>query len=181
MATFVPPKRATEFIFYAGLVSQADTKLFQANPTLAAGDVKVSIDGGALANLNTLPTVTPASGRLVKITLSVAEMTGDNIQVIFNDAAGAEWCDLIINIQTVSNQVDELALASQFTGALADSVAAEGARPSVNQALLMITRFLMEKSLVGATLTVNKEDGSTASMTFSLDSSTDPTSITRTS
>ncbi len=115
MATYVPPKRATELIFYVGLVSQADTKLFQSNPTIAAGDFKVSIDGGALNNPTTLPSVLPASSKAVKITLSTSEMTGDNIQVICSDAAGAEWCDLIINIQTAAQQIDDLSTAASIT------------------------------------------------------------------
>lgn len=118
MATYVPPKRATECIFYAGLVSQANTKIFQANPTIASGDFKVSIDGGALANLGTLPTVTPASGKMVKITLSIAEMTGDNITVVCSDASGAEWCDLVINIQTSTKQIDDL--STQFSQDIID-------------------------------------------------------------
>jgi hypothetical protein len=180
MASYVVPKRATEFIFSIGLVSQANTKIFQANPTIAAGDFKVSIDNAALANLNTLPTVSPASGKVVKITLSAAEMTGDNIQVVASDAAGDEWCDCEINIQTSDNLINDLALATAFTTIVPDSTAAAGSRPTVNQALLMMTRFLMEKGLVGTTMTVNKEDGSTANMTFTLDSATAPTSISRT-
>lgn len=109
MATFVPAKRATQFIFYGGVASQANTKILQANPTIAAGDFKVSIDGGALANLGTLPTVTPAAGKMIKFTLSVAEMTGDNITVVGSDVAGAEWCDFINNIQTAARQIDDLA------------------------------------------------------------------------
>jgi hypothetical protein len=108
MATYVPAKRATEYIFYIGLVSQADTKLLQVNPTLAADDFKVSKDGGALNELSTTPTVTPAGGRMVKITLSAAEMTADNVTVVCSDNAGAEWCDLLINIQTSAAQVDDL-------------------------------------------------------------------------
>lgn len=109
MPSFVPPKRATALDFWVSLTSQLDTKLFQTNPTLAAGDVKVSKDGGALANLTTLPIVTPAAGKLVKISLSSTEMTADNVTVIFSDAAGAEWSDLQINIQTVARQIDDLA------------------------------------------------------------------------
>jgi hypothetical protein len=92
-----------------GLTSQTDTRLLQANPTIAAGDFKVSTDGGAFASLGTLPVVTPAAGKSVKITLSAAEMTGDNITVVCSDAAGAEWCDQIINIQTSARQIDDLA------------------------------------------------------------------------
>lgn len=242
MATYIPPKRATEFIFYIGLTSQADTKVFQSNPTLATGDVKISKDGGALADLNTLPDVDPNSSKLVKVLVSASEMTADNIQIVFSDASGAEWCDLIVNIQTSARQVDDLAypqtsgrgtlvaadgsvspnwadvksptttvnlsgttvktatdIATQIaalnnissanvttatlsalTTQIADSIAAEGARPTYAQALLMITRMMMEKSLAGTVMTVNKEDGTTASMTFTLDSASAPTSITRT-
>ena len=109
MATYVPPKKNTAHILYTALVSQADTKLLKATPTIAAGDFKVSIDGGAFNNLATLPTVTPAAGVTVKISLSADEMNGDNITVACIDAAGAEWCDQLIALQTSARQVDDLA------------------------------------------------------------------------
>lgn len=64
---------------------------------------------------------------------------------------------------------------------VADSVPADGTRPSISQAVLMLTRFLNERSVSGTTLTVKKEDGSTTSMTFTLNDATSPTSITRAS
>ena len=111
MASFYPcvKNHASGYIFYVGLISQASTKSLQGSATLAAGDVKVSIDGGALANLGTLPVVTPAASKSIKVTLSQAEINGDNIIVIFADAAGAEWCDLLVNIQTVPRRFDDLA------------------------------------------------------------------------
>lgn len=109
MASYVTPKYGTQFIMYVGLESVATAGAFQSNPTLASGDFKVSIDGGALTNLTTLPTVTPASGKGVKIILSASEMTGDNITVVCSDASGGEWKDLIINIQTTARQIDDLA------------------------------------------------------------------------
>lgn len=111
MASYVPVVKngASGAIFYVGLIDQSNTKLLKANPTIAAGDFKVSIDGGAFADLGTLPAATPASGRSIKITLSQAEVNGDNIVVQCVDAAGAEWCDLLINIQTAARQIDNLA------------------------------------------------------------------------
>lgn len=109
MTSYVTPKKNSAFITYVGLPSQASPATFQSSATLAAGDAKVSIDGGALANLTTLPAVTPGSSKMVKISLSAAEMNGDNITVVFSDAAGSEWCDTIINIQTSARQVDDLA------------------------------------------------------------------------
>lgn len=109
MPTFVPPKKNTAYTFYLGLVSQADTKIMQANPTLAAGDFKVATDDAAPANLGTLPVVDADFTKRVKVVLSAAEMNGDNVTVIGSDAAGAEWCDVEINIQTAARQVDDLA------------------------------------------------------------------------
>lgn len=110
MATYVPPKKNTAFIMYCGLPSASTSSAFQSNPTLAAGDAKVSIDGGALSNLATLPAVTPASSKMVKISLSTSEMNGDNITLVLSDQTSPpEWADVIINIQTSARQVDDLA------------------------------------------------------------------------
>ena len=109
MATYSPAKRATAWVGYISLVSQASTLVMQSNPTIAAGDFKVSKDGGALANLTTLPAVTPASSKMVKIDLSATEMTADNVTVVCSDAAGAEWCDLVFNLQPSARQIDDLA------------------------------------------------------------------------
>lgn len=109
MPSYAPPKKNAEYIFYVALASQANANTFQSNPTLAAGDAKVSIDGGALNNLATLPAVTPASSKMVKVTLSASEMNGDNITVVLSDASGAEWRDLVVNLQTAARLFDDLA------------------------------------------------------------------------
>lgn len=121
-----PPVRGREFIFYVGLVSQIDTKTFQSSATLAAGDVKVSKDGGALANLTTLPAVTPAAGKLVKVTLSATETQADNVTVIFSDAAGGEWCDLVYNVQTNS----AICTGTVTTGATTTSIPTSAFHPA---------------------------------------------------
>ncbi len=113
MTSFVTPKKNTEFICYVSLVSQADTDIMQVDPTLAAGDVKSSQDGGALTNLTDLPAVTPASSKMVKIILSAGEMDADNVAVVFSDAAGDEWQDLVLNIQTTAQQIDDLSTLAQ--------------------------------------------------------------------
>jgi hypothetical protein len=59
------------------------------NPTLAAGDAKVAIDGGAQANVNTLPT-SDAAG-LVTWQPTQAETNGDVVTLLMLDAAGDEW------------------------------------------------------------------------------------------
>lgn len=224
MTTYVTPKVNTAYKFYVGLIDQSNTKLLKANPTIASGDFKVSTDGGAFANLATLPSANPASGRAVMIDLSASEMNGANIVVQCVDAAGAEWCDLMVNIQTSARQVDDLAfpattgrsmvvdasglvdantvkvgpsgsgtaqtagdvgvktgfaLSATGSAALTEAYAADGATPTLNQMLYQIWAFLAEKNVSGTTLTAKKLDGSTTAMTFTLDSSSAPTSITR--
>lgn len=100
-APYNPPKSGEDFIFYAPLASMATPGSFQSNPTIAAGDFKVSTDGGALANLGTLPAVTPASSIWVKFTLSAGEMTGANVSVQGIDQTTLkEWADFAVNIVT---------------------------------------------------------------------------------
>lgn len=62
---------------------------------------------------------------------------------------------------------------------IADSVPADGTRPTVRSALLMLTRMLMEFGISGTTLTVYKEDGVTAAMSLTLNDGTNPTALTR--
>lgn len=100
-APYNPPKKAEDFIVYVSLVDAATPGSLRANPTLAAGDVKISKDGGAYANLNTLPAVTPAAGTGVKVTLSSTEMDADNVHVTFIDqTAPKEWADFAFGIPT---------------------------------------------------------------------------------
>lgn len=114
MATYNTPKRGVAFKMYIGLVDQADTKLLKANPTIASGDFQISKDGSAFANLATLPSANPASGRAVMIDLSASEMTADNVVIQCVDASGAEWCDQLINLQTTASQLDDLATAANL-------------------------------------------------------------------
>lgn len=107
MTSYVTPKKNAAYITYIGLPQQSNPAIFKDTPTLAAGDFKVSIDGGALANLTNLPTNTPGN-QMVKLSLTAAEMNGDNITIVCHDAAGAEWGDVILNIQTSANQIDDI-------------------------------------------------------------------------
>src|SRR4030067_497741 len=101
-ADVAPPVKNAIWSFYISLISVADTDIFVVNPTIAAGDFKVSIDGGALNNLATLPVVTPAGSKILKITLSATEMNGSKVLIVGSDVAGAEWQDVMIMVSTES-------------------------------------------------------------------------------
>ncbi len=68
---------------------------------------------------------------------------------------------------------------SMLTTAMTEAYAADGAAPTLAQALFAIQQFLQERAVSSTTLTVKKLDGSTTALTFTLDSATAPTSITR--
>lgn len=109
MTSYVTPKKNAAYVFGIGLPSQASAGTFQTNPTLAAGDFKVSKDGGAFANLTNLPTVNPSGGKRVEFSLTATEMNADNVSVLCSDAAGSEWFDVVVGIQTTARQIDDLA------------------------------------------------------------------------
>lgn len=102
-APYNPPKKNEDFFIQVSLEDFANPGNLKANPTLAAGDVKVVKDGGASANVTTLPTVSPASGVFVTLTLSATEMNCDYVSVAFIDqTAPKEWADLFISIPTTA-------------------------------------------------------------------------------
>ena len=71
--------------------------------------------------------------------------------------------------------------AQVLTTALTESYAALHGVPTLTQAIFEIRAMLCEKSVSSTTLTVNKIDGATTAETFTLNSSTAPTAITRAS
>ena len=107
----IPPLKNSAFSFETALDSQADGDVFQTSVTLAAGDVTVSKDGGAFSNITTLPTEISTTGVLT-VSLSADEMNADRVTVRFHDAAGDEWKDRLVIIETETVQLNDLATAS---------------------------------------------------------------------
>ena len=73
------------------------------------------------------------------------------------------------------------ALNTLLTTAMTESYAADGATMTPAQALYLLVAVLTEFAISGTTLTAKKVDGSTTAATFTLNSATEPTSITRAS
>jgi len=103
MANSNPPKRAQAFRTYICVRDATDNLSLRSSPTIAAGDFKVSKDGGAFANLTTLPAVTPASSVGIQIDLSATEMTADNVLITWIDQTSTkEWADGWLEINTTA-------------------------------------------------------------------------------
>lgn len=88
---------------HSTILLTAESRNAQVNPTLAAGDVQVSLDDGAFANITTLPQVLPAGGTKVKISISAAELSCQRLMIRFKDVAGAEWEEQTLLIETYGN------------------------------------------------------------------------------
>jgi hypothetical protein len=107
MASKWPPVKNAAYTFRCVLFAQSDNQI-KSNPTIAAGDWKVSTDGGAFANLATLPDVDPDSSVQVLVSLSAGEMNGDEIMITAIDAAGAEWHSAAFVIHTTAQTLDTM-------------------------------------------------------------------------
>lgn len=94
------PIRGAAFDFVVGMGSPSAAALIT-NPTIAAGDVQVSKDGGAYANITTLPSAYPSGSNTVLVSLSATEMEAEIVVVRFSDQTSTkEWTDTVVTILT---------------------------------------------------------------------------------
>lgn len=156
------PKKNVAYTFVIGLADSANRPQFKAAPTLAAGDFKVSTDGGALTNLATLPTVEPASSRLVKVALSAAEMNGDRIVVQAVDAAGAEWDEVIAYLDTSAQTAEDI--YSRLGAPAGASMSADVAAVKVDTAAILVDTGTTLDARIPAALVGGRMDASVGAM-----------------
>ena len=133
-------------------------------PTTADRQLDVSATGEAgidWANVGSPTTTVGLSGTTVGTLTNLPTMPADWIT-----ASGLK-----------ADAVTEIKTAIRST-AISESYPAVGEAPTPDQATLMILQWLFEKSVSGVTVTVNKLDGETEAMTFTLDA-VSPSAITR--
>lgn len=75
--------------------------------------------------------------------------------------------------------LNDISATDILATALTESYAADGAAPTLTQAVLLALQHLSESSITDTTKTVKQLDGSTTAATFTLDDAISPTSITR--
>jgi hypothetical protein len=119
MASKLPAVKGAAYTFRAVLFAQTGNQI-KTSPTIAAGDFQTSKDGGAFGNLATIPAESPASSGQVLVTLSTAEMNGDEIMVRAIDASGDEWHSQAWAIHTAAQTFDT-------TDGVADTILADTA------------------------------------------------------
>lgn len=98
-----------------------------------------------------------------------------------NGAAGAHAVHVVTSTPASKNDVALLGsgLIQADFAAFTETYAADGATVKLSQALYEILSFLEERSTSSTTVTCKKRDGSTTALTLTLNSATQPTSITR--
>jgi len=89
-----------------------------ANPTMAANDFTVALDGAGQNNVATLPT-SDAAGKVVWLP-SQAETNADTVTFLANDVLGAEWEPVTLHFDTVTNTAVATMLADYSTLTQAD-------------------------------------------------------------
>lgn len=103
MASSNPAVKGVAWTDRIFLKSMANPGAHKVNPTLAAGDITIDIDGAGFGNPATTPSVSPAAGAAVLISLSTSEMNGDLITVRCHDQTDPqEWADYGFCIQTTA-------------------------------------------------------------------------------
>lgn len=136
--------------------AEADTALADYDaPTKAELDALQSHGDSTWATATGFSTFDPANDTVARVTLvdTVTTLTGHTAQT--GDAYAA------------------------VVSAVPDSIPADGSRPSIQQAIYMLTQLLTESSIEGTTWTIKKPDGTTTLFTITLNDAEHATSKTR--
>ncbi len=136
-----------------------------------AGDVKVSIDGGAQANIGTLPAYTNGAWKFV---FSDAELTGKQISVMVVDSAAKAVDDVGLLIETYGNAsaMHPLDLATAIADQVLDAARSDHLdADSIGEGIYdahahAVNRQTANKS--GGTTVIYKDDGTTPLVTQTL-------------
>lgn len=157
----------------AGASLAADIAAVQADTDNLQTRVPAALVGGRMDS---------SVGAMAANTMTAAASAADFLAEI-NAEADTALADAGVTT-TVTGRIDaaistRATPAQILTTALTEAYAADGAAPTLAQAIFAIQQMLQERSISSTTLTVKKLDGSTTAMTFTLDDANSPTSITR--
>lgn len=94
-------------------------------------------------------------------------------------AATGDAMTLTAAYDAAKTAATQTSVNNMLTTAMTESYANKGATVTVAQALYMLLSHMNEAAISSTTKTTKKIDGSTSAMTFTLDSATAPTSVTR--
>ncbi len=168
----------------AGLLAGGFKKFFNIATPAATMDHGVLVDTVTTATTATNLTNAATAGDLtatMKTSVTTAATAATPTAASVTGAVGSVTGNIGGNLggtltSTERNAISDALLARSL---VAESYAADGAVPTLSQALYALLAITSEFSITGTTITCKKLDGSTTAMTFTLDSATVPTSRTR--
>ena len=141
-----------------------------------------AVVNGGTVTFPTNATLASTTGAVGSVTGAVGSVTGAVGSV--TGAVGSVAGNVDGNVTgTVAGVTPSTAaqVAAVITTQITESYRANGAAPTLAQFMSEVLAHLGEASISSTTKTINKFDHSTAAETFTLDSATDPASITRAS
>jgi hypothetical protein len=142
----------------------------------------ITTSGGAVTTVTNVTTNNDKTGYSLTATTGLGNQTANitgNLSGSVGSVTGAVG-SVTGAVGSVTGAVGSVAgTTGDFTTALTESYAADGATFTPAQALYMIWSKMAEMSISTTTMTTKKLDGSTQAMTFTLNDATTPSSITR--
>lgn len=137
------------------------------------------VDAAGLADANTVKLGPSGSG-----TAQTARDVGLNVDTTISSRstyAGGAVASVTAGVTVTTNNDKTGYTTSDFTTQLTESYRANGAAPTPAQALMELLAHHGEASISGTVKTIKKLDHATTAETFTLDSATTPSSVTRAS
>lgn len=151
----------------------------------------ISVDGNAvgsniaaiLADSNELQTDWTNGGRLDLILdeLTTQGDTNEGKIDTIDTNVDAVLVDTGTTLPAQISGLNDVSVTDILTTQMTESYAADGAAPTITQALMLIQQMLGDFTISGTTLTVREVDGSTTAATFTLNDGSTPTALTRAS
>lgn len=135
----------------------------------------ITTSGGAVSTVTTVGTTTTNTD--MRGTDSAA--TAANLATVDTNV-DAILVDTGTTIPASITALNDISVSDILTTQMTEAYAADGVAPTVAQALFLIQQTIGDFSIAGTTITAKRINGSTTAATYTLDSSTAPTSRTRT-
>jgi hypothetical protein len=160
------------------------------NDATAADNMEAFFDDTGFAATNsTVGTVTTLTGHTAQTGDNFARLGAPAGASVSADVAAVKAETALIVADTNELQTDDvpgliaalndISVADILTTQMTEAYAADGAAPTLAQALMMIQQMLGDFTISGTTMTVRKVDGATAAATFTLNDGSNPTALTR--
>lgn len=139
------------------------------------------------ASVNTIDDLLDTEVAAIKTVVDAIQVDTDDIQTRLPAAlvggrmdasVGAMAANTLTASALATDAVTEI-VAAALTTAMTESYAADGAAPTLTQAVLLIQQILTELTIASTTGTIKKLDGTTTAATLTYDDATTPTSVTR--